>query len=446
MALALAAAVPAQALDVKLWPLFRYASSENGDEVRWSALGPFIEFTRTAEARDLRIRPILWLHQRRGRRRDDRADILYPLAATRWRDDYQSLRFLLFTYRSEARTPPPDAQPSPSPPPAWRTRFTLFPLVYYREDAAGVPRLSVLPFWLRLDDFFGWDEVRAVMFPAYVRLTDGRVDRRFYGFPFVSTVSGADGRGVRVWPFWGTEEVVGRERTRYVLWPFHIRSEVLVPGYGWESRRLNVPVWGAIDGPVRTSRAWGTVAYTHTIDRRQGIEVTGSPWPLSLRARRLGEEAYYAWRLAPIYGRSERDGIASGFSAWPAYRWKTQDVDEFHYEREDALLVVWRRQRMENSATGRRERLFTLFPALRHVEENGRRFGQAPALADSLMPKNRGVLAMWAPLYALLRWDTRPTGARDWNALWGALAREDGHWLGPWHLDVDGPDGVPDGG
>src|SRR5436309_727191 len=82
------------ALDIKLWPLFRYASEGPGDEVRWTAFGPLLEFTRTADSRDLRIRPLLWLHQRRGPAHDDRAEILFPLAATRWQEDYQSFRFL----------------------------------------------------------------------------------------------------------------------------------------------------------------------------------------------------------------------------------------------------------------------------------------------------------------------------------------------------------------
>jgi hypothetical protein len=72
------------------------------------------------------------------------------------------------------------------------------------------------------------------------------------------------------------------------------------------------------------------------------------------------------------------------------------------------------------------------------VCDDGRRFGQAPALADSLLPKNRGVLESWAPLWALYRWDTRPDGVRDWNVAWGLAAREDGRLRGPWHLDLDG--------
>jgi hypothetical protein len=437
--LVLAFARPVVALDVKVWPLFHY--TRHGEDLRWTALGPLVEFHRTAEERDLRIRPLLWLRQHRGAVHDDRAEILYPVASSRWEEGYQSFRLLLFTYRTSPEPGTPHEAGELPPPETWASRFTLFPLVFYRHSPLhGATSFSVLPFYLRLDDFLGFDEVEAIMFPAYLRLSEPRVDRRYYAF-FVQTTGGADGRGVRVFPFYGTKEIVGRERTRYVLWPFHIQSDRLVPGYGWEHRRVNFPVFSAIDGPLRTSRAWGVVAYTHTIDHRKGTEATGAPWPLVFRERLLGEDTYRTWRLAPIYGRSDRDGISSRFWAWPALRTKSQDVEDFHYRRTDVLGVVWRRQTLESGASGRRERLLTIFPALRSERANERRYGQAPALVDSLLPENRGVMALWAPLYGVFRWDTAADGSRDWSLLWGLVARERGRLAGPWHVRFDDGDG-----
>ena len=440
-ALALGLALPARAaaLDLKLWPLFRYTRDERTADVRWSFFGPFLEFRRTAEERDLFIRPLLRLHQRRGPVRDDRADILYPLASSRWQDDYQSFRFLLFTYRTSPR---PGAAGSPGeipPPPEWTSRLTLFPFVFYRRSPERGTQLSVLPFYLDLDDFLGDENVTAVMFPAYLHLTEPGVERRYYPFPFLSSVGGPAGSGFRVFPFYGHTEIAGQQRTSYVLWPFHIRSDRLIPGYGWERRRVNFPVFSAIDGAGRRTRAYGLFAYTHTVDERRGIEHTGAPWPFVVRQRRLGETEYEVWRAFPIYGRSDVRGISSRLYAWPVYRTKSQDVDDFHYQRRDVGLVLWRRQEQENESSGRHQRLFTVFPVLRSEQEEWRSFGQAPALVDSLLPRNRGVLAMWAPLYGIVRWDTRPDGARDWNLLWGLVAREDGRLVGPWHLELGPP-------
>jgi len=440
-ALALAlAATQAHAFDVKLWPLFRYARDDERGQLRWSAFGPFMEYVQTPETRDLYVRPFLALHQRRGPTPDDRADICYPLVSSRWTEDHQSFRFLLFTYRTQSASH--EAEPE-APSSAYTSRLTVFPFIWYRHDPDDGTGMSVFPFWLDLDDFVGFERVRTVMFPAYLELTEPRVERRFHPFPFYSTVGGEDGDGVRVWPFYGRKDIAGRERSRYVLWPFHVRSEVLVPGYGWERRRVNFPVWSAIDGEARTSRAWGMIAYTHTVDRREDSDVTGSPWPLVVRAKHIGADEYYTWRLVPFYGRSDRDGISSRFYMWPAYRVKRQDTDEFHYERRDAVFLLWRHQTLDGGERNWHERLDTLFPLYRDQDDDGRRFGQAPAILDSLMPENRGILGSWAPLWAFARWDTRPSdsgeGVRDWNLLYGLAAREGGHLLGPWHLeDADG--------
>jgi hypothetical protein len=435
LALCLLCAAPARALDIKLWPLFRYAHDPATDDLRWTALGPLLEFKRTAGLREMWIRPLIHFHQRRGPEPNDGADILYPLAATRWAPTYQSVRVLLFTYRIA----PPTEASGPEPPPAslWARRLTLFPFVFYRSSPEEGTRLSVFPFYLNETDVFGYESVRSVMFPAYLRLTEPRVETTWYGFPFVSTVGGTDGRGFRVFPFYGSDEIVGRESTSYVLWPFHIRSARLIPGYGWERRRIDLPVYAEIDGAARTTRAWGVLAHTHTENRQRGTETTSAPWPFVVRERRLGEEEYYVWRAFPFYGRSDANGVSSRFYGWPAYRTRTQDVDGFHYERQDVGLVLWRHQTLRSEGTGKDEELLTVFPAVRAEREEWRSFGQAPALADSLLPRNRGVLGNWAPLYALFRWDTRPGGTLDWNLGWGLLAREDSRLRAPWHLELD---------
>lgn len=428
LAVALAPRPAAATVDVKLWPLFRYASDDTRQEVRWSALGPLLAFTGTRDTRDFRIRPLLWLRQRRGVERDDRTDVLYPLASSRWEAHHLRLRVLLLSYGWTSHSGAPGAEVAET------GHFTLFPFIFYRRSPEHGTHLSVLPFYLDQPDFLGYERAQAFLFPAYLRLAEPRVERRFYAFPFVSVLGGADGRGFQVWPFYGDKEIVGREHTRYVLWPFHIRSTTLVPGYGWEERRIDFPVYAAIDGPVRQSRGWGIGAHLHSIDYRRGTESVSTPWPLVVRERLLGDTAWRTWRLAPFYGRTDRDGISSRFYAWPAYRRKTQDVDEFHYQRRDVGLVLWRQVRLTNETSGRAEELLTLFPVLRATRENGRAAGQVPALLDSLLPRNPGVLALWAPLYGLLRWDTRPDGSRDWNLLWGLLAREHGQLIGPWHF------------
>jgi len=91
-------------------------------------------------------------------------------------------------------------------------------------------------------------------------------------------------------------EIRGQQHTHYVMWPFAIRSERLVPGYGWERRRLYLPAYAAIDGAGRETRAYGLFGYVHTVDTRHGVESTGAPWPFVVRERALGETEFRVWR------------------------------------------------------------------------------------------------------------------------------------------------------
>jgi hypothetical protein len=426
----------AVALDVKLWPLFRYARDDERGLIRWSALGPLIEYTGTRDAREFRVRPLLTYRGLKGSRHDDRTEILYPLIASRWQDDYQSFRLLLLNYRTSPvpGTPHPPGEPPPLA--TWPSRLALLPFVFYHRSPEG-SRLSVLPFWFDEPGFFGWDRFEAIMFPAWLRLTEPGVVRTFHPFPFVSTVGGELGSGVRVWPVYGRTDVAGREHTSYVAWPFHIRSRRLRKDYGWEERRVDLPVSLAIDSAERQTRVYGPFAWARTVDRRQGYESIAAPWPLVVRERFLGEEEWHTWRLFPVYGRKDVRGRSNRFYAWPAYRRRAFDEDDFHYLRQDVGLLLWRRQSQVNSASGHEEELLTVAGAWRGAREDWRRYGQAPALLDSLLPKNRGILAAWAPLWAVWRWDTRPDGAEDWSLLWGLVAREDRCVRGPWYLDVE---------
>jgi len=230
------------------------------------------------------------------------------------------------------------------------------------------------------------------------------------------------------------------------MWPFYVENERLVPEYGWEHRLLVLPVYAALDGEERTSRGYGVLAYTHTVDQREGYEAIGSPWPVVFRDRRLGEEGYRVWRLAPFYGWSDREGIRSTFVLWPLYRTTDQEHGDFHFHRRDGLLVVWRHQRERDPGTGHSRALDTLLGVLRSDAVNGRPAGQVPALMDSLVPANRGILAMWAPLWGVFRWDTSPGGHLDWSLLWGLASRERGHLRSPWFIDRAPPTEEDDGG
>src|SRR2546428_8031157 len=171
-----------------------------------------------------------------------------------------------------------------------------------------------------------------VTLAACLRLPEPRLERRYYAFPCVATYGGPGGHGFRVLPFYGTREVAGEERSSYVLWPFHIRAERLVSGYGWERRRVDLPFFAAIDGAGRRVRSYGPFAYTHALDERKATESIGAPWPLVFRQRRLGEREWQVWRGFPLYRRGDLAGALSRLLAWAPLPRKTPERVTLHHQ------------------------------------------------------------------------------------------------------------------
>lgn len=425
--MALGSPPSARARDWKLWPLFRYRSNEATGEVRLNLLGPLVEYRSGHGRRELVVRPLLWIRQSPAGR-DDRTVVAYPLLTAERGPDSERLRLALLSYRSRFVG-------HPTEPPGWRSHLDLYPFVFYRHDPLRGGRISVLPFYVHLEDFLGFSEVRMVAFPAYVMLGEPRVVRRWFLFPFFSAVGGPDGRGVRLWPLWGWREIAGRGRLRFVLWPFYIKEDRFLPGGKTERRRVLFPLYASTHGPGYRSRSYGPLLfYTHTVDERLGVEYWGFPWPLAVRQRELGSDSDRLFRIIPFFGYRDAGGISARFYLWPLYRHRAQDAPGYHYERRDILLLAWRRQEEVSAATRQRRRLTTIFPLLRSEHSGRRREGQVPALLDSLMPRNEALLAVDAPLWGVFRWWTGPSGTLDWELLWGMLGREGGHWVAPWRF------------
>ncbi|MGH7895846.1 MAG: hypothetical protein ACREQL_14335, partial [Candidatus Binatia bacterium] len=408
------------------WPLFRYEHDPTTGRLHWSALGPLVEYDATADGRELAIRPLLWLRQRRDGA-DLQADFVYPVAAARWRDDDWAARVLLLSAQGRRRSTAADDT---------RTRFTLFPLVFYRDRGEEPADFGVLPLFLDLHDAFGFARIRSVAFPLFVRFEEARVTRTWVPFPFVSWLGGEDGHGVRVWPVFGSTTIAGYEQSGYAAWPVVVWSDRQDPTYGAERRRVVFPFVARLDGETRESRAYLLTGYTHSIDRRRGVESTGAPWPLVFRERHLGAGDDFTWRVAPFYGRSDVDGIVRHFYLWPLWRTVVDDRGDFHFRRRDALLLAWRSQWDWDDASGASHALTTLVGGFRSERTGDRASGQAPALLDALLPANRGIRALWAPLTALLSWETGPAGT-EWELGYGLVGRRRGALHGPWYIHDD---------
>src|SRR5262249_31940991 len=165
--------------------------------------------------------------------------------------------------------------------------------------------LSVVPLYADLENFFGYERVRMILFPLYLSIEQPLYERTWLPFPFVSRARGRAGEGIRLWPIYGHTVLGADYESRYIAWPFHIRG-VDHPGREDETvTRISWPFFSSLDGPLIHSRSYGFLLilplYTHTTDLKSDTEIEGFPWPAWTRQidRKTGRRL--SLRLWPFY-------------------------------------------------------------------------------------------------------------------------------------------------
>lgn len=421
----LSVASPAVATEIKLWPLFKYQSAASGER-RLDLLGPLFTYETGPERYELSLRPLFSLTH--GPRVDERQfTILYPVWISRW-DQEQSKHSLLIlvNYRSEpARRPD---QPD--------RRFTIFPLVFYRSSRTLGSSLSVLPFYANVRDFLGYERVQMLLFPFYLRLQEPLVARTWMPFPFYGRTTGTLGRGVRVWPFYGWEQVGEESRFQYIMWPFYITQERYFSRPERERRLVVVPFYSHTESPKVESRSYVGPFFTHTIDHVQHTDTWGFPWPLWVSQRDTNTGERTSLRLTPFYENTRAGTVHRHFILWPVYRWLTQDADSYHYRRSDAMLVLYRNIREEQPQYHHTRELHTLFPLYRAEAEDDDREFSSLGLLDALYPRNPTIEQLYGPLWQVYTRRQHGDQPPRWSVLWDLISSEGGQIRYPVHLDL----------
>ncbi len=174
----------ASARELKLWPLFDYTSDPATGTQHLTILGPLIEYGSDPQYRRIAVRPFFSIRQARIGH-DDEVRVLYPLMTSHWGPEEQTTRALggLLTYRtsttSDGRT-------------LTGQHLRVLPFYFYDWDGERGMRASLLPFYADLEDLAGYQRVRTILFPGYVRLTRAGHDRRYWMYPFYSKDAAVD--------------------------------------------------------------------------------------------------------------------------------------------------------------------------------------------------------------------------------------------------------------
>lgn len=324
---------------------------------------------------------------------------------------------------------------------AARTRsFTLFPFFWFRRSAENTALNygAVWPFYGMLQHRLFRDEIRFVLWPAYVQTRRRDVVTDNYLVPFVHTRRGEGMRGWQVWPFYGTERkfptartngfgeletVPGYER-RFVLWPFYSAADLGLGSTNPVTQRALLPFYSREHSPQKDRELYGwPFGPVFVEDRALGYRQTSFLFPVFTFAHGAGKQAARVW---PLYGTTRYAESRSVFAAWPLYSHKDtwRDPLERHATRIGFFLYtdVETRDR-RTGRTGRRSDLWPLFLARRDAEGHER--FQMLAVLEPLLPENTSIRRLYSPLWALWRSEKNPrAGTASRSFLWNLYRHE----------------------
>src|SRR5262249_19368586 len=154
-------------------------------------------------------------------------------------------------------------------------------------------------------NFFGYERIRMLAFPLYLRIEEPLWTRTWLPFPFVSWVGGHSGEGMRVWPIYGHTVLGSEYESSYVGWPFHIPATEHPGRADAVESRIAWPFYSTIDSPDVESRSYAFLLllplYTRTVDRKAGMEIRGFPWPFWSIETDLKTGERRSLRMTPIY-------------------------------------------------------------------------------------------------------------------------------------------------
>jgi hypothetical protein len=356
-------------------------------------------------------------------------DFLYPLLTyDRFGGEY---RFQFFQLLSLAGSQSQSGLPA--------ERFTLFPLYFQqRSREPGRNYTALLPFYGRLQNRLFRDEVKFVLYPAYVQTRKQDVVTDNYLAPFFHLRHGEGLSGWQFWPLLGREhkevttrtngfgetEIVGGHDKFFALWPLYFRDKLGLGTTNPVSQRALLPLFAQLRSPLRDSATYlFPLGLTLTDDRERRYHEVGAPWPLVVFARGEGKTMNRVW---PLFSQAHSATLESDFYLWPLYKSSRIHSAPLARERTRILLFLYSELTERNTETGRalqRTDLWPLFTARRDLGGNERLQLLAPL--EPFLPNNGSIERNYSPLWSLWRSEKNArTGAASQSFLWNLYRRE----------------------
>ena len=272
------------------------------------SLGPLVEYAVGGDRPDMTaVRPF-FTDEHDARTGRENIDILWPVAhITHWKNE-TDWRFLSAFYFGPRPTEPPSTY-----------HFWILPILAVGRNTAGEDYGAVFPLGGRIDNWFGRDTVKFVLFPLYwhSELNDLRTDHWLW--PIVSRTTGDDLYRFRVFPFYGLSKKKGEYKNTYILWPFWTSSRLDHPGVRGSGFML-FPIYGHAKSEVEETWMFVPPFFRHTVGKQGTHNVY--LWPFIQTSKSKKEDKLYVW---PLYGRRTTPDENRQFWLWP-FIWNRHDI------------------------------------------------------------------------------------------------------------------------
>ncbi|MBI4537024.1 MAG: hypothetical protein HY712_03600 [candidate division NC10 bacterium] len=410
----------ASATPLNLWPIYDRREDPIDQAQTEGALGPllFSSAARDGGWREGGFRPFFTWREEKALERSE-WQVLYPLIQyTKTEQDWE-FQFLLVDVRSEGSIPAEREE-----------RADFFPFYLSGRRETGQTYRWLFPFGGTVYDRLGRDEIEIVLFPFYLRSVRSGGERRWFPWPFVSTLRGEDQSGIFFWPLYGQEERKGKYERRYLLWPLFLYERAGLDSDNPEESLAILPFYFSQRSPERdlTVVLWPFFSYQH--DRKRQFEQWEFPWPLFAIARGEGRQMTRFLPLFTVERRVLREEfllkqLVSSTTAvlFPLY---VRTVDETASSRTERVRLLWwlYSDIRETGSDGERRRIDS-WPLFRYARDReGRVSFQALALLEAFLPGNELIERNYSPLWSLYTYRRNVAGDQVHSFLWNLVRHE----------------------
>ena len=390
-------------------------------------IGPFLAEKTNPHGERFSL-PILYSHTRDDRIEHREWDVLYPLISFDQYGAEKRLHFFQLLSFSGAGHETGDSETT-----------TVFPFYFHKESPDESQNYHALfPFYGTVKNRLLRDEVKVVAFPLYVQSKKRDVVTDNYLAPFFHLREGNGLKGWQLWPLAGWEtkglttktnvmgdvSPVGGHKKLMIAWPIYFHDRTDLETDNPKNHRALLPLFSHFKSPTRTSvSAPWPFGITVTKDEEKKFKEIGAPWPLIVFARGEGKTNNRVW---PLFGRGHKEGFASQFYLWPAYRGQELETDYDLIKQHRLLLLLYVDKTETRKTTNESKRRRDLWPLFvwRTTSAGDQEF-QLGAPMRPLFPVNETIARHYSPAFALWRSvRSAESGTRSTSFLWNLYRRE----------------------